>query len=183
MPDLDDRLRAGLIDLDRAARERVRPADSREVAAAGRRRRLAFVAAGAVLVTALAGGLASLWLAPGSGGERVAAPACAPAEATAFLRHDVTPEQSELVGDTLRDSARVSAVRFDSQQDAYDRFREQYRDSPDMLDFVKPDTLPASWRFTLHCSGDFAAVRDQLLPLRGVDDVICQCGPRRSPGG
>ncbi|GIJ49178.1 hypothetical protein Val02_60640 [Virgisporangium aliadipatigenens] len=183
MPDLDDRLRAGLIDLDRAARERVRPADSREVAAAGRRRRLAFVTAGAVLVTALAGGLASLWLAPAPGGERGAAPACAPAEATAFLRGDVTPQQSQLVGDTLRDSAKVSSVTHESSEEAYERFKELTRDSPDVVNSVKPDALPESWRFTLACSGDFAAVQAQLVPLSGIDDVVCACEPRRSPSG
>jgi len=178
---LDERLRAALGDLDDAARRQLRPTDVRTVSAAGRRRRTVLAAGTTAFVLLVASGLFSVWFVGPWRAERSAAPGCRPTTATAFLRGDVTAEQRERIGAVLRASPEVSAVHFESRADAYENFKQLYADAPELVDSVRPDTLPESWRFTLACTGDIGAMR-QRLALPGVDDVVCACDPRRSPG-
>jgi cell division protein FtsX len=175
---LDQRLRAALSDLDDAARERLHPVDVRIVSRAGRRRRTALSAGAAVLLLLVAGGFTSVWLMGPWRTERAAAPRCVAINATAFLRGDVTDEQRERVGAVLAEAPEVTASHHETRADAYENFRRLYADAPDLVDAVRPDTLPESWRFTLRCAGDLDAVR-QRLALPGVDEVLPQ--PKRPP--
>jgi cell division protein FtsX len=174
----DDRLRTALGALGDAAEQRVRPAGAAAVPAAGRRRRRTVRSAGAALALVLAGGVATGWwlVRDAAPADRVAAPGCAPAIGTAFLPHQTTDEVRARVGTVLAGSPGVGSVDYESREEAYRRFAELYRDSPDLVESVRPDSLPESWRFTLRCAADFPAVAERLAALPDVT-LVCSCDP------
>jgi len=63
-----------------------------------------------------------------------------------FLQPDVTPDQADAVGRELKDNPDVKDVKFVDKQQAYDEFKLLFRNSPELVDTVTPDILPASWR-------------------------------------
>jgi cell division transport system permease protein len=63
-----------------------------------------------------------------------------------FLQPDVTPDQADAVGRELKDNPDVKDVKFVDKQQAYEEFKLLFRNSPELVDTVTPDILPASWR-------------------------------------
>ena len=63
-----------------------------------------------------------------------------------FLQPDVSQEQADAVGRELSDNPDVSDVKFVDKQQAYEEFKRLFRNSPELVDTVTPDILPASWR-------------------------------------
>jgi hypothetical protein len=178
MSELDTRLRTALSELGEAAADKVRPAEVAAVRAAGRRRLRANRAATGALAVVLAGGAATgWWLAGGQpAGERAASPGCVPARAVAFLPFDASDDLRARTGRVLVGSPEVDSPTYESRQLAYERFEDLYRDRPDLVESVKPDTLPDAWRFTVRCASDWPAVRDRLNALPGLA-LICSCTP------
>jgi cell division transport system permease protein len=62
------------------------------------------------------------------------------------LQPDVTADQADAVGRELKDNPDVKDVKFVDKQQAYDEFKLLFRNSPELVDTVTPDILPASWR-------------------------------------
>ncbi|GAA2645215.1 hypothetical protein GCM10010399_93850 [Dactylosporangium fulvum] len=177
MSELDDRIRAALSAASEAAQRQIHSPGAEAVpAAAQRRSHRTVLAAGTVVALVLVGGVATgRWLGSGSP-EPVAAPGCVPTDATAFLRVDTTDEERAQVGDVLAGSSEVTSYTFENKDEAYERFRWQFRDAPDLVAVTRPENLPESWRFRLRCAADFPAVRDRLQ-TRPMLDVICTCEP------
>ena len=63
-----------------------------------------------------------------------------------FLQPDVTPDQADAVGRELKANPDVKDVKFVDKQQAYQEFKLLFRNSPELVDTVTPDILPASWR-------------------------------------
>ena len=63
-----------------------------------------------------------------------------------FLQPDVSQEQADAVGRELQDNPDVRDVKFVDKQQAYEEFKLLFRNSPELVDTVTPDILPASWR-------------------------------------
>jgi cell division transport system permease protein len=63
-----------------------------------------------------------------------------------FLQPDVSQEQADAVGRELSDNPDVRDVKFVDKQQAYEEFKLLFRNSPELVDTVTPDILPASWR-------------------------------------
>lgn len=59
----------------------------------------------------------------------------------------VTPEQRALILETLESSPEVQTVYHESQEEAYERFQEQFSESTS--EFVRPEQLPESYRIKL----------------------------------
>ena len=81
-------------------------------------------------------------------------------EVSVFLAQDIAPEQREAIGQQLRSQSAVDTVYYESRQQAYERFRDQFKDSPDMVRNVSPDVLPESYRVKLKDPTQFAQVHD-----------------------
>ncbi|GAA4250999.1 hypothetical protein GCM10022255_041930 [Dactylosporangium darangshiense] len=174
----DDRLRGALSNLgDRAGRQ-IRPPGEAAAAAAGRRRRRRQV--GIAGMGALALVLATGWVAWGAPpGREVAAPSCAPAEASAFLPINADDALRAHIGDVLQRSAEVESFRFASREEQWERFKVGFSDAPDLVASTRADDLAEAWKFTLRCASDFPAVRERLQgvpPVPGLD-VYCTCDP------
>lgn len=66
----------------------------------------------------------------------------------------------------------VDTVYFESKQDAYERFAEQFADQPELVESVDPDVLPASFRVRLTDAGDAAAIVERFRGAPGVEEVV-----------
>jgi len=64
----------------------------------------------------------------------------------------------------------VAQVTYESKEEAYQHFREQFKDSS-VVDNITPDVLPESYRVRLVDPQQYAAVSDQFRDRPGVSDV------------
>jgi cell division transport system permease protein len=65
----------------------------------------------------------------------------------------------------------VEHVYYESQQQAYERFKQLWRNSPDLVKNVTPDALPESFRVKLKNPKEYAAVASAVGNMPGVDQV------------
>jgi cell division transport system permease protein len=83
----------------------------------------------------------------------------------------VTDEQRTLLQNDLQATPLVEKVYYESKQDAYARFKEQFKDSPDLVQNVTPDALPESFRVKLKDPTQFEVVASAFRDRPGVDEV------------
>ncbi|MCA1823802.1 MAG: permease-like cell division protein FtsX [Frankia sp.] len=95
-------------------------------------------------------------------------------EVSVFLAKDVTPAQREAISATLHGLPGVKDVFYESKNEAYVHFKEQFRDSPDLVANVTPDALPESYRVKLSDPRQFDVVASAVSDLPGVDQVYNQ---------
>lgn len=84
---------------------------------------------------------------------------------------DVTQEQRDQLNADLHATPQVEQVYYESKQDAYKRFKEQFKDSPDLVNNVSPDALPESYRVKLKDPKQFAVVASAFQDRPGVDSI------------
>lgn len=68
----------------------------------------------------------------------------------------------------------VATVRYESQQQAYDRYLEIFKAQPELLDIVSTDALPASFHVSLKNPEHYAVIISQYSARPGVDSVSDQ---------
>lgn len=86
----------------------------------------------------------------------------------------ITPEQQQQLEEDLRDDPLVREVFFESKAEAYDNFREMFRDQPDFVESVSPEALPASFRVKLTDPKEFTAILERYGARPGVEEVVDQ---------
>ncbi|MEX5635716.1 permease-like cell division protein FtsX [Parafrankia sp. FMc2] len=74
--------------------------------------------------------------------------------------------RDELAADPL-----VGGVTYESKQDVYERFRRDFRTSPDVVAGVGPDDLPASFRLALIDPRDAVVIVETYTGRDGVEAV------------
>jgi cell division transport system permease protein len=95
-------------------------------------------------------------------------------EVSIFLKGDVSEEQRTSLQADLNKDPLVQSVQYVSREEALANFRQLYRDAPDLVDSVKEDTLPESFRVKLHDPRKFQAISDRYRDREGVDEIIDQ---------
>jgi len=86
---------------------------------------------------------------------------------------EVTQAQRDSILDDLKSpqlTKYVAEVYYESKDEAYKRFKEQFKDST-VVDNITPDVLPESYRVRLVDPQQYAAVSDQFRDRPGVSDV------------
>ncbi|SNS55313.1 cell division transport system permease protein [Geodermatophilus saharensis] len=66
-----------------------------------------------------------------------------------FLADDVTDEQRSAIETQLADSPEVATYLYESKEEAYERFRQQFSQQPELVENTPPDALPESFRVEL----------------------------------
>jgi cell division transport system permease protein len=84
----------------------------------------------------------------------------------------VTPEQQETIEQTLTAHPEVREVFFESQDEAYERFRERFQDS--IADNISAEQLQESYRVELENPERFEGVVSAVSGLQGVHQVVDQ---------
>jgi len=83
----------------------------------------------------------------------------------------VTDDERRQLQQDLQATPLVQKVYYESKQDAYKRFKEQFKDSPDLVQNVTPDALPESFRVKLKDPTQFEVVASAFRDRPGVDEV------------
>jgi cell division protein FtsX len=102
-----------------------------------------------------------------------------------FMEVDATPEEVAAVRARLDADVRFVTVTHLTKQDAYDEFRRVFRDEPELLGNVSPESLPESFRLTVvDRRSRHDALAEELERGEGVDEVIVSrwLGRRLDPG-
>lgn len=86
----------------------------------------------------------------------------------------ITDEQREQLEADLLAEPVVESVFYESKAEAYDRFREQFANEPELVESVSADVLPASFRVKLKDPEQFAVIKDRFEARPGVEDIIDQ---------
>lgn len=95
-------------------------------------------------------------------------------EVSIFLEDTLSPSQTSSLEADLRDNPEVSDVTYESQQDAFDNFRQIYAEEDALLTGLSAEDLPASFRVSLQDPERFDVVASQYADRPGVDQVTDQ---------
>ena len=104
-------------------------------------------------------------------------------DAIIFLRHDAGDRQRAALGAALDEDRRVATSHFDNREQAYERFRKLWADSPEFVASVRPEALPESFRLRLVDASQYAAFRADYAARDGVQDVYGRVCPAGAPVG
>ena len=83
----------------------------------------------------------------------------------------VTDEQREELRTDLQAMPEVQTVYYESQEEAFEQFREQFEDSPDLVENVTAEALPESFRVKLEDPTQFEVVAAAFESRPGVEEV------------
>ena len=95
-------------------------------------------------------------------------------QVSVFLTDDISAEQRASLETKLKEDPAVEKVFYEDQDTAYKRFKEQFRDLPDLVRSVGPESLPASFRVTLkdpEKSTQFAKALEAAAGLEQTDET------------
>ncbi len=95
-------------------------------------------------------------------------------EVSIFLKADVTQAQRDQLRAELEAMPDVEEVYFEDKQQAYERFKEQFKDSEEIVANTPPDVLPESFRVKLKDPKKFDVVASAFAERPGVDNVFNQ---------
>ncbi|HEY0358231.1 MAG TPA: permease-like cell division protein FtsX [Mycobacteriales bacterium] len=95
-------------------------------------------------------------------------------EVSIFLKEDVTADQRDAIRKQLSSDTLVKNSVYENKDEAYNRFREQFKDSPELVKNVKPKSLPESFRVKLKDPTKFEAAAQRYASVPGVERVVDQ---------
>ena len=95
-------------------------------------------------------------------------------EVSIFLREDVTEAQRTAISQAIDGNPLVQSKTYESREDAFEKFKVLWRDSPDFINSVGPDSLPESYRVKLKDPEQYAAFADQMKGQQGIQDIVDQ---------
>jgi cell division transport system permease protein len=89
-----------------------------------------------------------------------------------FLADDVTDEQRSAIETQLADSPEVASYLYESREEAYERFQQQFSQQPELVENTPPDALPESFRVELVNPERYAVIAAEFPNgQNGVDQV------------
>ncbi|AGL14700.1 permease-like cell division protein FtsX [Actinoplanes sp. N902-109] len=95
-------------------------------------------------------------------------------EVSIFLREDVTEAQRAAIDQSIAESPLVQTKTYESREDAFKKFQVLWRDSPDFVKSVGPDSLPESFRVKLKNPEQYQTFADQIKGQQGIQDIVDQ---------
>lgn len=92
-----------------------------------------------------------------------------------FLSKDVTSPEKDAIYKELNALPQVQAVYYESKQEAYQHFKEQFSATiPALVRNADPNALPESYRVKLHDPKKFEIVASAVQNMPGVDQVATE---------
>jgi len=92
-------------------------------------------------------------------------------EVQVFLTGDVSEDERASIRADLEQMTEVQTVVFESKQEAFNRFKQLFRDQPGIVENTEPDALPESFRVKLKDPQQFEIVRDRLQGRPGIEEI------------
>jgi cell division transport system permease protein len=84
---------------------------------------------------------------------------------------DVTDVQKQQIKDELDSNPLVQNVFYESKEDAYTHFKEQFKNNPDIVNSVSADSLPESYRVKLKDPRRYSEIATEFQGRPGVEQV------------
>jgi cell division transport system permease protein len=89
-----------------------------------------------------------------------------------FLAEDVTDEQRALIEARLDGSPEVKSFIYESKEEAFERFQQQFSQQPELVQNTPPDALPESFRVELVNPERYEVIKAEFpAGAEGVDQV------------
>ena len=95
-------------------------------------------------------------------------------EVTIFLAEDVSDEDREALDRALDSDPLVSHYYYESQEEAYEKARELFSDAPDLVEALRPESLPESFRVQLTDPEQFREISVTYIGWDGVSEIVDQ---------
>jgi cell division transport system permease protein len=95
-------------------------------------------------------------------------------EVSIFLSENVTDAQSSAIAQAIDQSPLVASKSFESREQAFEKFKVLWRDSPDFINSVGPESLPASYRVKLKNPEQYKSFAATVQNLPGIQDIVDQ---------
>jgi cell division transport system permease protein len=95
-------------------------------------------------------------------------------EVSIFLKNEVTDDQRSSLKTDLGSDPLVKNVQYVSKGEAYEQFKTQFKDAPDLVNATKPDSLPESFRVKLKNPKQFQEINDRYKNRDGVSEIVDQ---------
>ena len=95
-------------------------------------------------------------------------------QVTVFFEEEASQEEINALSDSLRQSGKVSDVKFVSKKEALAIYQEQNKDDPLLLDLVTEDILPASLEIAAVNVEDLEEISQTLQGSNLVSEVVYQ---------
>src|SRR5262245_9192113 len=95
-------------------------------------------------------------------------------EMSIFLKGDVTPEQRSALDTALKEDPLVKSYFHQSKEEAYETFQTLFRDAPDLVNSVKPESLPEGFRVQLKNPEQFREAYDKYKSFEGIEEIVDQ---------
>ena len=95
-------------------------------------------------------------------------------EVSIFLREDVSEAQRTAITQAIDGNTLVQSKTYETREQAFEKFKVLWRDSPDFVKSVGPDSLPESFRVKLKDPEQYQAFADQIKDLPGIQDIVDQ---------
>ena len=92
-------------------------------------------------------------------------------EVAVFLAGDITPDERSSIRNDLSEMPEVAGVIYETKAEAYERFKELFRDEPEIVRNTSPNALPESFRVKLKDPNQFEVVRDRLQGRPGIYQI------------
>ncbi|MEV0157029.1 permease-like cell division protein FtsX [Micromonospora sp. NPDC050686] len=95
-------------------------------------------------------------------------------EVSIFLDTEVSAEERTELEAKLKNDPLVKESTYVDKKEAYERFQEMYKDAPDLVNAVKADQLPESFRLKLVNPEQYKNIYDQYKDTGGVEEIVDQ---------
>lgn len=95
-------------------------------------------------------------------------------QVTAFFRNEAKQSDINNLENKLKESEKVSSVKFVSKKEALAIYKEQNKNDPLLLDLVTADILPSSLEISTHKIEDLSPISETLKSSSIVSEVIFQ---------
>lgn len=95
-------------------------------------------------------------------------------EVSIFLREDVTDAQRTAINQAIDSNPLVESKTYETREQAFEKFKVLWRDSPDFIKSVGPDSLPESFRVKLKDPEQYAVFAKQMEGQQGIQDIVDQ---------
>jgi cell division transport system permease protein len=95
-------------------------------------------------------------------------------EVSIFLRSDVTDAQRSAIDSAISANPLVDKKTYETREEALERFQTLWKDSPEFVKSVGPNSLPESFRVKLKDPESYKTFTDQMTGMQGIQDIIDQ---------
>jgi cell division transport system permease protein len=92
-------------------------------------------------------------------------------EVSVFLEDGITQPQRDAIRTELDNLPQVERVYYESKDQAFKRFQEQFAQEKQLVENTDPDALPESFRVKLYDPKKYAIVASAVSQMPGVDQV------------